>query len=113
MAADIHVGGDLGRVAHDEGVAALVARIRGQSAPSHSGWADLVLDVTSDLEALEPIWRAFEAHADGTVFQSYDWLACWQRNIGALADVRPAIVTGRDASGALVFLFPLAIVRQR
>lgn len=111
--ADIHMEGNLGRVAHDESAAALVARVRESIGVGNSGWADIVLDVSSDLAVLEPTWRAFEAEADGTVFQSYDWLACWQRNIGAPAGVRPAIVTGRDSSGALIFLFPLAVERRR
>jgi CelD/BcsL family acetyltransferase involved in cellulose biosynthesis len=112
MTADVHIGDDLGRVAHDESVAALVARFRGQSHAQNAGWMDIALDVSSDIRALEPVWREFEAHADGTVFQSYDWLSCWQQHIGALTAAVPAIVTGRDASGALVFLLPFAIERQ-
>ena len=39
------------------------------------------------------------AQADGTVFQTFDWLATWQRHIGARNGVRPAIVVGRDGAG--------------
>ena len=59
------------------------------------------------------IWRAFEPQADGTVFQSFEWLAAWQRHIGARAGVTPAIVVGRDASGTILFLLPLSVLRGR
>jgi len=41
------------------------------------------LRVHSDLEAVREEWKAFEQRADRTVFQSFDWLATWQREIGA------------------------------
>jgi CelD/BcsL family acetyltransferase involved in cellulose biosynthesis len=68
---------------------------------------DIRLSVHEDLSAVEPDWRDFERRADGTVFQSFDWLATWQRHIGTLASVRPAIVVGRNAGGIL-FMLPLA-----
>ena len=33
-------------------------------------------------EAAEPVWRAFEARAAGTAFQSFDWLSIWYRHVG-------------------------------
>jgi CelD/BcsL family acetyltransferase involved in cellulose biosynthesis len=71
--------------------------------------ADIRITVYEDLTAIERDWRAFEPHADGTVFQSFDWLATWQRLIGARNSVRPAIVVGRDVSGSILFLLPLAV----
>jgi len=68
---------------------------------------DIRLSVHEELSAVEQDWRDFERRADGTVFQSFDWLATWQRHIGTLASVRPAIVVGRDAGGIL-FMLPLA-----
>src|SRR5882672_8368779 len=65
--------------------------------------------VTEDLAAIERDWRAFEAQADCTVFQSFDWLATWQRHIGQRNGVQPAIVVGRDAAGAMLFLLPLSV----
>ena len=65
--------------------------------------------VYEDLAAVERDWRAFEAHADCTVFQSFDWLAAWQRHIGTRNGVQPAIVVGRDGAGAIVFLLPLSV----
>ena len=70
---------------------------------------DLRLTVYEDLSAIERDWRAFEAHADGTVFQSFDWLASWQRHIGVRSGVRPAIVVARDGAGAILLLLPLAV----
>ena len=70
---------------------------------------DIRLAAYEDLSAIERDWRAFEAHADGTVFQSFDCLASWQRHIGVRHGVRPAIVVGRDSAGAILFLLPLSV----
>ena len=71
------------------------------------------LAIYEDMAAAEPLWRAFERQADGTVFQSYRWLAAWQRHVGARQEVRPAIVIAQDASGAPLALFALAVRRAR
>jgi len=63
--------------------------------------------VEQDLGAVERDWRAFEAGAELTVFQTFDWLSTWQRHIGSRTGVRPAIVVARDAEGIL-FILPLA-----
>lgn len=76
-------------------------------------WSGIILSVASDLREVEADWRAFEQRADGTVFQTFDWLAKWQQHIGAPARVVPAIVVGRDAGGAILFLLPLAVERGR
>jgi len=70
---------------------------------------DLRLTIHDDLAAAEADWRAFEAVADGTVFQTFEYLSTWQRHIGARHGVRPAIVVGRDAAGAVLCLFPLSV----
>src|SRR3954463_2068621 len=72
-------------------------------------YRDITLSLHDDMTKLETDWRRFEQHADCTVFQSFDWLSLWYRHIGEPADVRPAIVAGRDKAGALVFLMPLAV----
>ena len=74
-----------------------------------AGLGGIRIAVYEDLAAIERDWRAFEQIADGTVFQTFDWLSTWQRHIGARNGVRPAIVVGRDASGAILFLLPLAV----
>ena len=70
---------------------------------------DVRIDVYEDLAAIERDWRAFEPQADCTVFQSFDWLAAWQRHIGVLNGVTPAIVVERDGAGAIQILLPLAV----
>ncbi len=67
------------------------------------------LSIYDSLESIEGEWRAFEQHADCTVFQTFDWLSTWQRHIGRLEGVRPAIVVGKDDCGQTQFIFPLAV----
>jgi CelD/BcsL family acetyltransferase involved in cellulose biosynthesis len=68
----------------------------------------VTLTLHEDLASVEPEWRALEASGDCTPFQTFDWLAAWQRHIGVLNDVRPAIILARRGSDAL-FLLPLAV----
>jgi CelD/BcsL family acetyltransferase involved in cellulose biosynthesis len=72
----------------------------------------LMLSVHSELAAIEPEWRAFAATAASTAFQSFDWLARWQRHIGSRGGTQPAVVLGRNAAGDLLFILPLAIERR-
>ena len=78
-------------------------------ARSPAAFGDMELSIHDDMAALEQEWRAFEAHADCTVFQTFDWLANWQRHVGLRNGVLPAIVVGRDAAGSIEFLLPLSI----
>ena len=78
-------------------------------ARSPAALGDIRIAVHEDLSAIERDWRAFEPHADCTVFQSFDWLATWQRHIGARNGVLPAIVVARDGEGTILFLLPLAV----
>jgi CelD/BcsL family acetyltransferase involved in cellulose biosynthesis len=83
-----------------------VASARSAERMSGSG---VSLRVYSDLAEVADEWKAFERHADHTVFQSFDWLAAWQRHIGARCGTIPAIVLGRDADGELLFILQLAV----
>src|SRR5262245_42651638 len=85
------------------------SRSTGERVVAGGAWADIDLHVHSDLAAVEPAWRAFEQQADCTVFQVFDWLAAWQRQIGARRGTTPAIVLGRDVGGELLFILQLAI----
>ena len=69
---------------------------------------DIRFTVYEDPAAIAGEWRAFERKAEGTVFQTYEWLACWQRHVGQRQGVRPVIVFGRDTVGPL-FLLPLSV----
>jgi CelD/BcsL family acetyltransferase involved in cellulose biosynthesis len=62
--------------------------------------------VPGDLEAE---WLAFQDRAAGTFFQTYQWCSAWMATAGAAAKVEPIIVTGRDPSGALLFLLPFCV----
>jgi CelD/BcsL family acetyltransferase involved in cellulose biosynthesis len=70
---------------------------------------DLSLDIYTDLDAVESEWRSFQQIAEGTAFQTFEWLSAWQRHIGARDRVVPVIVVGRFANGKTAFIAPLAI----
>ena len=81
------------------------------SGSPHAGRVDIRISVHEGLAAIEREWRDFERRADGTVFQTYEWLATWHRHIGARRGTRPAVVIGRDARGEILLLLPLAVER--
>jgi CelD/BcsL family acetyltransferase involved in cellulose biosynthesis len=70
------------------------------------------LSLHHNLVDLEPEWRTFEAQADGTAFQTFDWVSAWQRHIGSKEGVTPAVVIGRHR-GRIIFILPLAVLRGR
>lgn len=70
---------------------------------------DLALSVFFDLAPLEAQWRRLETIGDCTVFQCYDWLAAWQRNIGRATRTTPVIVVGHARSGEPALILPLAV----
>ena len=78
------------------------------SAPRVLRLDDVSYEISENIATLEPEWCAFQQHADGTVFQTFEWLATWQQNIGISRDVRPAVVIGSDPQGTILFLLPLA-----
>jgi CelD/BcsL family acetyltransferase involved in cellulose biosynthesis len=65
--------------------------------------------VHSSLDTVAEAWIAFERTAQRTVFQSFAWLALWQRHVGARCGTRPAIVLGHDGDGSILFILPLAV----
>ena len=73
----------------------------------------LDLHIYGDFAAVEAEWRAFERTAECTVFQAFDWLATWQRNVGAPCGMQPAIVVGRFADGETAIILPLAVAPAR
>jgi CelD/BcsL family acetyltransferase involved in cellulose biosynthesis len=79
-----------------------------QPAEQLSG-SGISLRLHGDLNEVGAEWQALERHADRTVFQSFDWLAAWQRHIGARSGTVPAIVLGREADGQLLFILQLAV----
>jgi CelD/BcsL family acetyltransferase involved in cellulose biosynthesis len=64
--------------------------------------------VLDDLAAAEPAWRRLEADGEGTVFQTFDLAAAWQRTLGSAARHAPAFVTLSHA-GKPIALLPFAV----
>src|SRR5262245_626374 len=85
----------------------------GLPSAERSSGAGVHLRLYGDLAEVADTWKAFERHADRTVFQSFDWLAAWQRHIGAQRGTVPAIITGSDGDGELLFILQLAIETGR
>ena len=69
--------------------------------------------VHDDLAAVAATWRTLTANSDCTAFQTYDWVAAWQRHIGARTGTVPAIVTGQAGDGRPLFLFAFAVETGR
>src|ERR1035441_691073 len=76
-------------------------------ARSLAALGDIRITVHEDLSAIEQDWRAFEPQADCTVFQSFDWLATWQRLIGVRNGVGAPPPGGGGGAGGRLFLVPL------
>jgi CelD/BcsL family acetyltransferase involved in cellulose biosynthesis len=68
------------------------------------------VEAISDLNAAEPIWRAFETRQQFfSSYQRFDFLSAWQHEVGRREDARPFIVIATDAEGRPLLLLPLAI----
>jgi CelD/BcsL family acetyltransferase involved in cellulose biosynthesis len=76
---------------------------------SHAAAGGVSLAIFDTLSAVETEWRTFEQSADCTAFQTFDWLSTWQRCVGGLHRVTPAIVVGRDMGGETLFILPLSV----
>jgi CelD/BcsL family acetyltransferase involved in cellulose biosynthesis len=65
-----------------------------------------------ELSAVENEWRSFQELADCTVFQTFDWLAAWQKHIGVPQRVKPVIVIGHFTDSEMAFLLPLCVEQK-
>jgi CelD/BcsL family acetyltransferase involved in cellulose biosynthesis len=81
------------------------------AAPSRLS-SGIVLQVATELEAVERMWTAFEEHADCTVFQSFNWLFEWHKHIGAKTNIVPVIVSASTSRGDPLIILPLSIKKQ-
>lgn len=70
--------------------------------------AHMRIRVFDSLADAEPTWRSLEAESDGTVFQTFDLAAAWQKTLGARLCHVPAVVMISDAARP-VALIPLAV----
>jgi CelD/BcsL family acetyltransferase involved in cellulose biosynthesis len=79
-----------------------------RAAAPNASRLNVELSLHHDLDSIESDWRAFEATADCTVFQTFDWLSTWLRNVGVHEGCKPAVVIGRY-EGTILFLMPFAL----
>jgi CelD/BcsL family acetyltransferase involved in cellulose biosynthesis len=79
-----------------------------RAAAPNASRLNVELSLHHDLASIESDWRAFEATADCTVFQTFDWLSTWLRNVGVHEGCKPAVVIGRY-EGTILFLMPFAL----
>jgi len=71
------------------------------------------VDVVHDLSQAEAVWRGLEdQHQFSTPYQRYDFLAPWQRQVGARENVLPFIVIAYDAERRPLLLLPLGLSRR-
>jgi len=69
------------------------------------------VDIVRDLDLVETVWRGLEAQF-ATPYQRFDFLGCWQRQVGERAGLSPFIVIARDAERRPLLLMPLALRRR-
>jgi CelD/BcsL family acetyltransferase involved in cellulose biosynthesis len=68
------------------------------------------IDIIHDLAAAEAIWRSLEGSGQScTPFQRFDFVAAWQREVGAREGLVPFIVIAFDAERRPLLLLPLAL----
>jgi len=75
--------------------------------------AGLNLTIYRDLDGIEAEWRRFEPVADCTVFQTFEWLATWQRHVGARVGAQLAVAVARYRDGEIAMVLPLCVVPRR
>ena len=67
-------------------------------------------------DQLEPVchdWQALEADAACTPFQTYAWTHAWRTHVESASQVSCAIVVGRDDTGTVQMILPLALRKTR
>jgi CelD/BcsL family acetyltransferase involved in cellulose biosynthesis len=68
------------------------------------------IEIIHDLAAAESIWRGLESPKQTyTPFQRFDFVAAWQREVGAREGLVPFIVIAFDAERRPLLLLPLAL----
>ena len=73
-------------------------------------WASIAIE--TDIKGLAETWRAFEASALVTPYQSYDWIRPFVETIGAAHGMALRYALVRGADGALCALLPFVITRR-
>ena len=89
--------------------AAIESRTAEASAWSKAGRVAGV-DIYGDLAQAETVWRALEAAQHvSTPYQRFDFLAAWQRQVGARDHLQPFIIVAHDVERRPLLLLPLAL----
>ena len=91
----------------------LVPALKREASQDAARIENLTISVHTDLATIERPWREFERTARHTPFQSFDWLAKWQKHIGGPRGTVPLIVTGHTGDGEMLFLLPLSVEAHR
>jgi len=75
--------------------------------------AGMAVRIHPAFEHCEMRWRAAQASCAAYGFQSYDWLATWQRELGARQGWEVCIVELTDADDRTLMLLPLGLRRKQ
>lgn len=73
---------------------------------------DVTVEMSADPVAIGVEWRQFEAHAIGSLYQTWAWCSAWMETVGTAWEVQPLIVRGH-CDGETLFLMPLQIRRRQ
>ncbi len=73
---------------------------------------EIRFELIDEPETIRNDWQTLEAEVSSTPFQTYAWTQAWRSHVGRLANIRPAIVVGRDDAGSIQILLPLALHKQ-
>ncbi|HLL27502.1 MAG TPA: GNAT family N-acetyltransferase [Xanthobacteraceae bacterium] len=65
------------------------------------------LELIAEIAAAEPHWRKLEVSGVLTPYQRFDWIAGWQRHVGAAEGISPHLIAAFDIAGEPLFLLPL------
>lgn len=72
------------------------------------------IDILRDLESAQTIWRSLETEEQlFTPYQRFDFLSCWQREVGLRDDAAPLIVIASDTERRPLLLLPLFLKQSR
>ncbi len=80
--------------------------LHSDAAPTQAGSAARI-EIYRDFATVEPLWRAFEAEADLTPYQRFDFLRLWHEHIGAREGVTPLVIVAFDDANEPLALLPL------
>lgn len=78
-----------------------------ETAAAGSAPAFTRFEIFRDFAKVAPLWRAFEADADLTPYQRFDFLNLWQEHIGKKEGVEPLLVAAYGEHDEPLCLLPL------